>query len=415
MTGISKAGVASHRRTTLALACALCLALITLADAVPARAATSPPAAGSCGSYAYLGTFPQGPHLARLQGGASIQCSVPVGQQGTVAAGGGGSAVSHPDGTTCIQHQDVPITFNVNDNHYHATWVDPQTGQTLASDFEGVDGFQAIDRIYFVAPLLGNNFVTIPYERRGTYQANQCVPNQPAGDPNNHWIAQMRNSQYCGQTTDSQNSAMPVNVCIDLHQHIPTPGAPPGFGFNIIDIQGQLQRDIQGGGIHSAPRDQGVVNVPTLFWIEGATAVQPVTYVLYVPTPPDATGRLIVYQYILEVNPPTVQWHFGDGGSGPGSGVGGSYYAGGIPSAAHPYTTISQRGCHVSGGACDAGGTKYQVTADLNYTVNVRLAWFDGVAEHAGALPAGMQQLTVTVHPTPEDLFMGQVEGVPVA
>jgi hypothetical protein len=30
-------------------------------------------------------------------------------------------------------------------------------------------------------------------------------------------------------------------------------------------------------------------------------------------------------------------------------------------------------------------------------------------------MPAGMQQLTVTVQPTPEDLFMGQVEGVPAA
>src|SRR5262249_61946323 len=89
--------------------------------------------------------------------------------------------------------------------------------------------------------------------------------------------------------------------CTPPQPHILAPPAspPPAVGPYVASVV----RDIiaQAGSLHSMPSPNGLVNLPTCFWIEGIGVPDERDFTLVLPGPPDPSNRRIYYTYLIRV------------------------------------------------------------------------------------------------------------------
>lgn len=376
----------------------------------PASAATHPGGASGCDQTSY-GRVDVGPSVTDISAGGQVTCQMPV-PAGSVAPAQGSPPTLQgpppPDGSPCTMRALQPVNLAVGSaTDIQARWTTPDN----QGAWDGWDDTKYVDiylpgRMHLYGHESGTTDILVPYFYKGTYRAGQCQGGK--------WVEveSPTSETPCPERGDSLY--IPQGSCAIGEQHLPTPVIDPvaqPAGIVITTIDGLINQQYNNGQIHSSPNNQGpiqgLVNVPTRFWVEGLPQDTDRRFLIVSPGPADASGRRIVYQYVIEILFNGIDWQFGDG-AGLHTSTAGSA---GAPAVTHPYDTISERGC--SRGACGTNGgrTAYHVTATAHYGVSATVVWNDGAAEHSQPVP-GLNR-TYDVPVGPEDLFVGQLEGIP--
>ena len=309
-----------------------------------------------------MGCSPQ-PHVA-LQytpAGVDAGAAVPCSSDGAVIPGGGGGGwVSPPDGTDCSHNILVPITITyssqtspgnppITQQFAYVHWQDPITGQAmsqgmLASDAQGVkDG--DLMRMFF----------------SGTFQGGVCQGSLATGslNPGNciGWLVGFKGYPLAGCT----------------QQPVPGGPLPPGFVQPFaINLNGQLKKLVNPGTISALPAQWGLVQIPSCFWLQGASVPNEQWFQLVIIGPDG-----IVYTLRIHVFLTATAWNFDDAldPANSESPVPPQCLAPGrLQLTSHRYTRVSDRGA-------EADGT-YHVTATLTYGIEAFQYWFDGNGAH---------------------------------
>lgn len=367
--------------------------------------------ATGCDQTSY-GKVDVGASMTEITAGGSVTCQMPV-PGNHVAPGQGTPAYIEPgpppaDGTPCTMRALQPVTLNVGSaTDVQATWTSPD-GQQPAWD--GWDDTKYVDiylpgRMHLYGHQSGTSDILVPYQYQGgKYKAGQCQGGK--------WVEveTPTSNTACPERGDSLY--IPQGSCAIGVTHLPTPvidpvAQPPGF---VLDtIRNQIQAPLGNGQVHSSPGNQGpvqgVVNVPTRFWMTGIDPNLNRRFEIVSPAPADGSGRRIVYQYVVDVQLNGITWTFDDGQIGSSHGPGSAAQW----AIEHSYHTISQRGCKTCGG--NGRGTAYHVAAVAHYGIAVSVVWNDGAGDHSQPVPGLTQNFDTP--PAAEDLFVGQVEGVP--
>ena len=409
------------RRLVAPICCALtAAALLTPHAALAGTGAASNPGSTSCSSIVSVAAAPGKPSWTAVNSAADVQCATPT-VTGTATSGAPSWSSAPAAGTACTLTTWEPVTL-------HPTGADPQTGMgsfnstwpepaPLGMNEHNSTVYQPATPTPYQDPgasfpvsdsalVQGFNDVQVRYDRAGHYQAGgQCQP-----DPTSRWnVCEVPNAIYWG-------SSMAPSPCARSFLHVPAPAQQPGYGLNPIDLQRRAQSLVQGGAVNSMPQsNRGLVNLPSYFWLAGVNSAQPQTQLLRIATPPDATGRSLVYQYVVTVGLDHVEWDFGDGTRQTYAGADGLGQAWPQRSTVeHSYTTISGRACSNGVNVHCSGGT-YVVTATQFYTVNVTAVWWNGAGAPVSA-PLNNDSFTFPQPAgVPENLDVGQLEGVPSA
>lgn len=324
-------------------------------------------------------------HPAQIDAGADVPCARdPVDTAGAVRTS------APPDGTDCSHREMVPARSTVHpDGSGTVDYVDPRTGAPTS-----VDVSRAAVEQDFSPPGPGEHeYLLFPFQ--GMIQDGVCVGSL-VPDP-------------CRRVVDSNGAHTPLPACM-VAEPIPLGGAlPPAFvqGF-FVDLQGQLRRQLSLGAVRSVPARQGLVQLASCFWLEGATALPPDEWLQLVIAGPDG----IVYTLRVHLSTPGVSWQFDDP-KDPGNSVEGDLPGpcrdpGRQMLTAHRYTQRSDGGPEPDGA--------FHVSARLTYSVEAWQYWFD-TGPHAMAIDLGepgspRSTLTLT---TPDYAFtVIQEEGVPI-
>ena len=395
------------RRWALALVPVLAAALWALPFS--ASAATTPGGATGCDQTSY-GRVDVGTSVTDITARGQVTCQMPV--PGHTVAPGQGSPPQlqgppPPDGSPCEMRALQPVTLTVTGTDIEANWSDPAGNKA----WDGWDDTQYVSIyqpgfMHLYAHESGTYDVLVSYDYKGTYKNGRCQ--------GSNWVEveSPTSDTPCPERGDSHY--IPQGSCAIGQQHLPTPvidptTQPPGLVVTTVD--GLINQQYDNGQVHSSPNNQGavqgLVNVPTRFWVEGLPADTDRRFEIVSPGPPDAGGRRIVYQYVIEITLNGIDWKFGDGQGGSSQGPGSAA----TPAVEHPYDTISERGC--TRGACGTNGgrTAYHVTATAHYGVTATVVWNDGATGHDEPVP-GLNR-TYDVPIGAEDLFVGQLEGIP--
>lgn len=185
-----------------------------------------------------------------------------------------------------------------------------------------------------------------------------------------------------------------------LHPIAPASSAPQAWGPFFAQRIAEL--NAQAGTINSAPSTRGVVNTPLCFWIDdmGIPSEQDMTLVL--PGAPDASGRQIFYTFLARFQFQGVTWNFDDPNGNQVQDAP-SDCDGHPQVVAHTYRQISDER--------NADG-KYHVTATENYSIQVRVFWWDSDGFHNEDVDPGVATPTLLPGTLPQ--YVGQVEGIPI-
>jgi hypothetical protein len=347
-------------------------------------------------------------HIVPVSGGGGVTCYQPIPSghlpgPGAVTSSKGGAPV---DGQPCEMYVQEPVTLDTNGNMIHASYPQPDQGYPGQDLWDSTSQSLGPDQLmpepnHLVGDgdMAGVHDVLVPFTYfKGTYLHGQCQGghwmNVEATDP--EMVCQLYNP----------NSAL--GVCSVTQTHLPA-NTPPQPGGDVIGLLGQIQTNVNGGTIHSRPNNvgtvQGLVNLETNFWIEGESIAQQQQFLIVAPGP-GVGGRAIIYQYLVTISLQSVSWNFADGTVDP-SGIAGQPWPGQTEN--HTYRQISDTGCQ----QCGPNGS-YHVTATLNYGLNVTAIWTIGDGATYTQQMTGLSR-NFTAVANPEDLKVGQIEGVPVA
>jgi hypothetical protein len=341
-----------------------------------------PPAPNDC-HVVYEGTGAGQGKIIEIHGQATIDCD----RVGNTSPYGAGSAHSSsdtvPDGAPCYVVFYAPVTFQNLPTYIRATWKSPMGPSGSAN----VDPNSYGNVVSATGVTAATNDVFALFRQNGTYQNQQC---QAGG----FWF------DYCQLGAPAPNP----DPCILAQPHLILPAdspAPP-----VAPYVASVVRDIkaQAGNLHSMPSPNGLVNLPTCFWIDDIGVPDERDFTLVLPGPPDPSNRRIYYTYLIRVFFAGVDWSFddpfGNDRTQPHPACGQRPQL-----TAHSYQMISEK--HNSDGY-------YHVTATEKYQVTVDLYWDDSYGPHHSAIDPGVQ-LPITVSPPgPYNQFVGQVEAIPI-
>lgn len=364
------------------LLAALVAAPIT-AEAWEAPQGTTQPSPRDC-EIVYEGIPAKGPRLVIYQAGATIRCI----RTGNTAPYGGGSAYSVsdpvPDGTPCQILYYAPVTFQNLPTYIHGTWKPPAGG----------DGSVRIDpnssgSVVSAAGVLAATYdVFVLYVQRGSSQGGQC---QASGG----W------QDFCQLGTIAMPNPDPC-ILAQPHRITRAESPPPPVGPYIARVIAELKA--QTGTMNSLPSPNGLVNLPTCFWLDGIGVPDERDLTMVLPGPPDGSNRRIYYTYLVRIFFAGVDWNFDDPYGN--DQVQPHPACGQHPQiTAHSYQMISEK--HSPDGF-------YHVAATEKYQVTVEIYWDDSYGPHHSAIDPGVP-LPITISPPgPYNQYVGQVEAIPI-
>jgi hypothetical protein len=321
--------------------------------------------------------------LATYQASATLQC----GRPGNTAPYGAGSAhsASDPasDGTPCRVVYYAPVTFQNLPAYIHGTWQSPAGDRGSAS----IDPNSYGSVVSAAGITAATNDVFALYAQGGTYQGGQC---QTSGG----W------QDFCQLGPVAVPNPDP---CILAQPHRITPGEspPPAVGPYLARVIADLKA--QAGTMRSLPSPNGLVNLPTCFWLDGVGVPDERDLTMTLPGPPDPSNRRIYYTYLVRVFFAGIDWNFDDPYGN--DQVQPHPACGQHPQiTAHSYQMISQK--RSSDGV-------YHVTAAERYQVTVDVYWDDSYGPHHQPVDPGVQLPIIISPPGPYDQYVGQVEAIP--
>jgi len=342
-----------------------------------------PPAAPNDCHVVYNGGGSGQGQLIEIHGQANINCD----RVGNTAPYGAGSAHTTsdavPDGTPCYVVFYAPVTFQNFPSYIHAMWKSPNSDSWTANVNPNSYG----DVVSASGVTAATNDVFALFRQNGTFQNQQC---QTVGA----WL------DYCQLGAPGPNP----DPCILSQPHRIVPADSPAP--SIAPYIGNVVRDIkaQAGSVHSMPSPNGLVNLPTCFWIDGIGVPDEREFTMVLPGPPDPSNRRIYYTYLIRVFFAGVDWNFddpfGNERTQPHPACGQHSQL-----TAHSYQMISEKR-NLDG--------FYHVSAVENYQVTVDLYWDDSYGPHHNVIDPGVQ-LPITASPAgPYSQFVGQVEAIPI-
>ena len=331
----------------------------------------------------YQGSLSKPGSVNDYQAGAGIDC----GRPGNTAPYGAGSAYTSAElaaeGTPCTLLYYAPVKFQNFPSYIHAAWTSPLGtggGANLDPNSSG-------DVVSAAGATAATNDVFAVYSRTGVIQGQQC---QGTGA----W------QDFC-QLAETGPNPDPC-ILTQPHRIGPADSPPPQIGPYIASVV----RDLKAapGTVRSLPSPNGLVNLPTCFWIDGIGVPDERDLTLVLPGPPDGSGRRIYYTYLIRVFFAGVDWNFddpfGDGQVQPHPACGQHPQL-----TAHSYQMISEK---------RSADGMYHVTATEKYQVAVDLYWDDTYGPHHQAADPGVP-LPITVSPPqPYNQYVGQVEAIPL-
>jgi hypothetical protein len=343
----------------------------------------APPSPNDCIAV-YQGTLGKQGTLTDYQAGASIGC----GRPGNTTPYGAGSAFIQSDavqdGSPCTILYYAPVRFQNLPGYIHAAWTSP-IGIGGAAN---IDPNSTGDVVSAAGATAATNDVFAVYSRTGTFQAAQCQPSGAWGD-------------FCQLGAPGPDP----DPCILTQPHVivPADSPPPPVAPYIANVVRDLQT--APGSVHSLPSPNGLVNLPTCFWIDEMAVPAERDLTLVLPGPPDPSGRRIFYTYLIRVFFAGVDWNFDDPFGN--DQVQPHPACGQHPQlTAHSYQMISEKR--------SADGF-YHIAPTEKYQVTVDLYWDDTYGPHHRAVDPGIQ-LPITVSPPQAySQFVGQVEAIPVS
>ncbi len=341
-----------------------------------------PPSPSDCDPV-YAATLPRQGSLVTYRAGADILC----GRAGNASPYGGGTPYTTsepvPDGTPCYIVYYAPVTFQNLPAYIHATWRSP-AGIAGAANV-GPNSFG--DLVSTAGVTAATNDIFALYRENGTFQTQQC-------HTDGFWF------DFCQLAAPAPNP----DPCILTTPHLiaPPSSPPPPVSTYVASVARDIRA--QAGDVHSLPSPNGLVNLPTCFWIDGIGVPDERDFTLVLPGSPDPSNRRIYYTYLIRVFFAGIDWNFddpfGNDTTQPHPDCGQHPQL-----TAHSYQMISEK--HSTDGF-------YHVTATERYQVTVDLYWDDSYGPHRSVIDPGVQ-LPITVSPPgPYNQFIGQVEAIPI-
>jgi len=346
------------------------------------RPTQPPPSPTDCVAV-YQGTLAQQGTLTDYQAGATINC----GRPGNTAPYGAGGAFTQSspvaDGTPCTILYNAPVKFQNFPRYIHATWSSP-VGIGGAAN---LDPNSSGDVVSAAGATAATNDVFAVYSQTGTFQTGQC---QPSGA----W------ADFCQLGAPGPNP----DPCILIQPHVITPATspPPPIGPYIANVIRDLKT--APGTVHSLPSPNGLVNLPTCFWIDDMAVPAERDLNLVLPGPPDGSGRRIFYTYLIRVFFAGVDWNFDDPYGN--DQVQPHPACGQHPQlTAHSYQMISEK---------RSPDGFYHIAATEKYQVTVDLYWDDTYGPHHRSVDPGIPLPIAVQPPQPYSQYVGQVEAIPM-
>ena len=286
------------------------------------------------------------------------------------------------DGTPCYVVSHVPVTFQNLPNYIRGTWKSP-AGNADSANIDPNSFGSVVSKTGVTA---ATNDVYALYRADGTFQNQQCQANG--------WY------DFCQLGAPAPNP----DPCILTVPHTITPAnsPPPPVGPYVANVVRDLKASA--GSVSSLPSPNGLVNLPTCFWIDNIGIPDERDFTLVLPGPPDSSNRRIYYTYLIRVFFGGIDWNFDDPFGN--DQVQAHPACGQHPQlTAHSYQMISEK--HSADGL-------YHITATEKYQVTVDLYWDDSYGPHHQPIDPGIP-LPITVSPPgPYTQFVGQVEGIPI-
>ena len=321
--------------------------------------------------------------VIEIHGQATIDCN----RTGNTSPYGGGSAYTRsdpvPDGAPCYVVFYAPVTFQNLPTYIRATWKSPNG----PSESANVDPNSYGNVVSTTGVTAATNDVFALFRQNGTFQNQQC---QTGG----FWF------DYCQLGAPAPNP----DPCIlsQPHRIQPVDSPPPPVGPYVASVVRDLKAGA--GNLHSMPSPNGLVNLPTCFWIEGIGVPDERAFTLVLPGPPDPSNRRIYYPYLIRVFFAGIDWNFDDPFGN--DQVQPHPACGQHPQlTAHSYQMISEK---------RSPDGLYHITASEKYQVTVDLYWVDSYGPHHIPVDPGVP-LPITVSPPgPYNQYVGQVEAIPI-
>src|SRR5262249_32205723 len=185
-----------------------------------------------------------------------------------------------PDGAPCYVVFYAPVTFQNLPTYIRATWKSPMGPSESAK----VDPNSYGSVVSATGVTAATNDVFALFRQNGTYQNQQC---QASGF-----------ASYCSHLAPPAPNPAPCTLPhppLILPANSPAPSVAPYVASVVRDIKAQP------GTLHSMPSPNGLVNLPTCFWIEGIGVPDERDFTLVLPGPPDPSNRRIFYTYLIRV------------------------------------------------------------------------------------------------------------------
>jgi hypothetical protein len=406
MGGASRRGGGRRRLTVTVATIGIVLGGLALLP-VPAFAATGSGGGATGCDHTSYGRVDVGTSMTEITNGGGVSCQMPVPGSHVSAPGGDPPHLEGPppaDGTPCTMRALQPVSLSIAGVDITAAWHDPdgQAAGDIWDDTKYADIYVP-GRMHLYGHQSGTHDILVPYQyQNGTYKDGRCQGGK--------WVEVQSptSSTQCEERSDSLY--IPQGSCAIGPTHLPAPVIDPTQPPpDVLSLMGQIQAQIAYGQVHSRPDNigpvQGLVNLPTFFWMTGIDGNLHRQFEIVSPGPADGSGRRIVYQYVIDVRLNGITWNFGDGTTATSQGPGSEAQ----PAVSHSYSTISQRGCRACGST--GLGTAYRVSAAAHYGIEANVVWNNGAGDHSEAVPGATR--TFDAPPQLEDLFVGQIEGVP--
>jgi hypothetical protein len=344
---------------------------------------TSAPSPTDCVAV-YQGALGQQGTVTDYQAGASIDCGRPGNTTPYGAASAFTQADTVQDDTPCTVLYYAPVKFQNFPNYIHASWTSPI----------GLDGSANLDPnstgdvVTAAGETAATNDVFAVYSRTGVFQAGQCQPSGAWGN-------------FCQLGAPGPNP----DPCILAQPHVivPANSPPPPIAPYIANVIRDLKT--APGAVNSLPSPNGLVNLPTCFWIDNIAVPAERDLSLVLAGAPDNSGRRIFYTYLIRVFFAGVDWNFDDPFGN--DQVQPNPACGQHPQlTAHSYQMISEK--HSADGF-------YHITATEKYQVTVDLYWDDTYGAHHATVDPGVP-LPITISPPQAyEQYVGQVEAIPMS
>jgi hypothetical protein len=355
--------------------------LCPLANAFDITNQGSPPSPKDCPTV-YVGNTDNQGKVVEIKSQADIACP----RVGNTTPYGGGSPRSNtdqPDGTTCTVFYYAPVTFQNLPAYILARWSSP-SGQQARANVDPQSNGGLVTQTGQQAP---TRDVFGVFSKQGQVQNQQCVPSGP-------W------QNFCREGGPVRQDDPPC-VFSEPHPITPATSPPPPITPYVAQVLGNLQANA--GTILSLPSPNGLVNLPTCFWVDAMTVPDERTYTVLLPGPPDPSNRRIYFTYLIRVFFAGIDWNFDDPFGN--AEVQPHPACGQHPQlTAHSYQMISEK---------QNPDGRYHVVATEKYQVTVDLYWSDSTGAHHQPIDPGVP-LPVTISPGTYSQFVGQVEGIPM-